>query len=65
VTSTDREGFTGWSCIRSWSSTASHLFLLIDENAAIAIPRRFFGGRNEEEELRELIRAKTGMDSGA
>jgi hypothetical protein len=62
MTSMDRETFTGWTCIRSWSSTSSHLFLMVDENAAIVVPRRCFGGRNEEEELRELILAKTGME---
>lgn len=62
MTSTDRESFTGWSCIRSWGTMSGHLFLLIDENAAIVIPRRSFGGRNAEEELRELISAKTGME---
>ena len=35
---------------------------MIDENAAITIPRRCFGGRNEEEELRELILAGTQFD---
>jgi hypothetical protein len=65
VASTDREGFTGWTCVRSWSATSSHIFLVIDENAAITIPRRCFGGRNEEEELRELIRVKTGLEAAA
>jgi hypothetical protein len=59
----DRESFIHWQAVQAWTRTANHLFLLIDQNAAVIIPRRCFGGRNEEERLLDLIHARTQKNS--
>lgn len=56
--SPDRETFTAWRAVRSWGETPTHLFLVIDHNAAIVVPRRCLGGHNEQDQLRELIRSR-------
>jgi hypothetical protein len=52
-----------WSAIRSLHDTGQHLFVMVDNNAAIFIPRRSFSGDAEREKFISEVKKRSNISA--
>jgi hypothetical protein len=54
------ESFFRWACVRSVDETAQHVFVMLDRNAGLILPKRAFSTDGDREQFVNEVRNRSG-----